>query len=433
MTRIDFKSGLRRLAPVLSLAVIISLGYAIEDLVLKSPEPAAAKGLIIPSPPVLGVAGANSRETTFIVPPDLRAAPYHWDLVPSNDTSIQVLRSCDYYATVLGEPPVSAYRWWCWDQTQQTLISFSGATAFEDVVRSHPDWIWMIANEPDHIDQDGLSPEAYAEFFGAVATRVANALRIDNPAAIPKLVFCQVSSTDRKSYCEQAYFTLKQFIEEGHWPDWPADLRASDVIHAVSVHNYLPTDPTCAPGGPACFGSTLEEGQLEQTMTAWSAGMDDFAAWADSMDGGILADKPLWLTEFGALWAFCPGALEFRAGIDSAGGVPCPDTAIRGNGTIADDYVFYGRNEREGIWGAQRLALNYLLNPGGNPNANRGEWAAAWWFGGRMDWLEGKECKATVWLLGDDTDCTRSYRRLSHAGQTFRNIIGCLAYGRLCS
>jgi hypothetical protein len=430
----DHKYSRRRLLLFLSLLLTMACAvYTADSAPSKRPASFKTVGLLTPTPVVFGVTGASPRETALLVPGNLQAAPYDWDLVPSNDTSIQVLRSCDYYTTVLGIPSLSANHWWCWDQTQRTLIAFSGATAFADVAHSHPDWIWMIANEPDRDDQDHLSPEAYAEFFGAVATRVANALRTDNPSAVPQLVFCQVSSPDQKSYCEQAYFILQQSIQGGHWPDWPSDLHAADVIHAISVHNYVLTDPACQPAGPVCFGSPLEESRLEQTMAAWSGAMDAFARWADSVDGGALADKPLWLTEFGALWAFCPGVLEFRIGIDPMGGVACPDAAKRGDGKIADDFVFYGRNEREGIWGAQRLALNYLLNPGGDPSANRGDWAAAWWFTGRMEWLDRNECKQTVWLFGDNTDCSRNFRRVSRAGQTFRNTISCLAYGRRCA
>jgi hypothetical protein len=429
----DHKNSRRRLILFLSLLLTMACAsYTADGASSERPASFKSVGLLTPLPVALGIAGASPRDTALIVPSDRLAATYHWDNVPSNNTSIQVVRSCNYFTAVSGALPVKASRWWCWDQVQRTLIPYFRASGFAAVVRSHPDWTWMIGNEPDLGDQDNLSPEAYAVFFGTVAAAVANALRIDHPSAVPKLVFCQISSPVHKPYCEQAYFILKGLINAGYWSDWPSDLNAADVMRAISVHNYILTDPVCQPPGPPCFGLQLEEDRLNQTMAAWSSAMDDFARWADSLDGGVLADKPLWLTEFGDLSAFCPGPLLFRVGVDSDGGVGCPDQAKRDDGVVADDFVFYGRNDREGIWGAQRLALNYLLNPAGDPNANRGDWAAAWWFTGRM-WLDRNECKETVWLFGDDTLCTRSPRRVSRAGVTLQSTINCLAYGRGCS
>jgi hypothetical protein len=379
---------------------------------------------------VLGVAGASEHETAFVVPPTWRATPYYWDRVPADDTPLQLLRPCTYY-TRLRVAPVTAHRWWCWDQNQLDLTAFAEAPTFEAVAAKHPEWIWIIGNEPDVADQDDMSPLAYAEFFGYVAMALSNALRTRDPRAVPRLVFCQVSSPVRKRHCEQAYFALTQLIAKGRWPDWPSDLSAADFIHAVSVHSYARTDRHCGKGN-LCFGARLDESMLEETMTAWQHGLDEFVRWVKSVDGGALATKALWLTEFGALAAFCARALEFRPGTDPNGGVRCPDMAKRDNGRVDDDHVFYGRNDREGIWGVQRIALRYLLNPEGDPNANRGDWGAAWWFGGHLAWYSKGECLMTVWLFGHDVDCGRNMDRVSRAGRTFRDTIQCLARGRRC-
>jgi hypothetical protein len=387
-----------------------------------SPEPRSV---------VLGIAGAREPETALVVPPKWRAAPYYWDRVPADDTPLQVLRPCNYY-TILRVAPVTAHRWWCWNQNQLELIAFAEAPTFEAVAANHPDWIWIIGNEPDVAGQDDMSPAAYAEFFGHVAMALTKALRARDPQAVPRLVFCQVSSPARRRRCEQAYFVLKRLIAQGRWPDWPSDLSAADVIHAVSVHGYARTDRECGPQASLCFGARLEESRLEETMAAWRHGLDEFVRWVKSVDGGVLAAKPLWLTEFGALAAFCPRALEVRSGSDPKGGVGCPDMAKRDNGRVQDDPVFYGRNDREGIWGVQRIALRYFLNPDGEPNANRGDWAAAWWFGGHLAWYGGGECLMTVWLFGHDVDCGRSKHRVSRAGRTFGDTIQCLTRGRRC-
>jgi hypothetical protein len=163
-------------------------------------------------------------------------------------------------------------------------------------------------------------------------------------------------------------------------------------------------------------------------MAIWVDGMNRFARWADSVDGGALAAKPLWLTEFGVLRGFCPRALPIRDADHPAGGVPCPGAARRGNERSTDDFVFYGRHDREGIWGAQHATLSYLLNPAAAPHANRGDWTAAWWFAGRMDWHDRGECRMTGWLLGRDADCSRDLDQISRAGQTLRATIDRLAH-----
>lgn len=382
-------------------------------------------------PVVVGIAGGEQREMALLIRLEWRAASYHWDRVPADDTPIQVLRPCNYYTMVLGVAPVTARRWWCWDQKQRALLTFAGAATLEAVAAEHPDWIWIIGNEPNLSDQDDMSPEAYAEFFGHVAMALTRALRPRDPQAVPRLVFCQVSSPAQKEYCEHAYFILQRLIRSGRLTEWPRDVHVADVIHALSVHSYVRTDSVCDPDRWRCFGARLEEDRLEETMATWQHGLDEFARWAKSVDRGALAAKPLWLTEFGILSAFCPRPLDVRRG-DPEGSVHCQDAAKRGNGRPDDDPVFYGRNDREGIWGVQRLGLGYLLNPENDPKANQGDWAAAWWFAGSLPWYVRGECFFTGWLFGHDVDCGRDVDRVSRAGETFRDTLECLTSGRRC-
>jgi hypothetical protein len=384
-------------------------------------------------PIAFGLSSASERDIALLVPPGRRHVSYDWDRVPYRGSHIQVLRSCDYYRFVLRVPPVTSDRWWCWDTGQRTLLQFPDADEFSVVVRNHPDWVWLVANEPDVDDQDNLSSEQYAEFLGHVAAIVAKNLESDNPATAARLVFCQISSPTRKEYCQQTYFILKALFARRHWPDWPASVNPADVIHAISVHNYLSTYySACDTEASRCYGSQLEEHHLEATAAQWTRAMNDFARWAHQFDGQSLANKPLWLTEFGALAAFCPRALTMRPGADRVGGIGCPHAAARQNGQQMDDFVFYGRNEREGLWGAQRATLTYLLNPTRETSGNGGEWVAAWWFNTRIDWLDRGECAVTGWLFGHDVDCTRDLDKTSRAGETFRDTLACLASSTRC-
>jgi hypothetical protein len=411
--------------------LLIPLGLAgCAALSLSEPESSTRK--FGSRPVAFGLSQATEHEIALLVPAGHRHVPYDWDQVPYPGSYIQVLRACDYYERVLHIAPLTRHRWWCWDRRQRSLIHFSAADRFEAAVTRHPDWVWIVSNEPDLEDQDALSPIEYAEFFGHLAAIIASHAQAKNPAALARLVFCQVSSPQRREYCERAYFALTTLVARGHWPEWPERVSVADVIHAIAVHNYVATYNSCNPDGWRCYGSPLEEEHLADSAAHWVRNMDDFARWADELDGGVLADKPLWLTEFGALWAFCPRRLDLRPRIDQVGGVGCPRAATRHNGERTDDLVFYGRNEREGIWGVQRATLRYLLNPTRDPSGNRGDWVAAWWFNTRINWPHGNECVMTAWLFGHSVDCEQQLDTINRAGETYRSTLECLIASRRC-
>lgn len=390
-------------------------------------EPTSVSGEVRSGRVAFSLTRGTERDIALAIPLGWRHASYDWDRVPYRESYVQVLRSCNYYTDVLHVPPVTRDRWWCWDTRQRTLTQFTDADEFEVVVKTHPNWIWLIANEPDLVGQDELSPEQYAEFFGHVAAIVAKNLKSSDPDTVARLVFCQVSQPGQKNYCERAYVALKALLARRHWPEWPESVKPADVVHAISVHNYVVTYDTCDSDDSRCYGSSLEENHLRHSTQQWARAMGEFSRWAKHLDGGSLADKPLWLTEFGALAAFCPRRLEMRPGVDRIGGVGCPHAADRTNGRREDDFVFYGRNEREGLWGVQRATLAYLLNPTGDADGSRPKWVAAWWFSTRVDWSSAGECSATSWLFGHDVDCNRHLDTVSRAGETYRDTIHCLA------
>jgi hypothetical protein len=335
-----------------------------------------------------------------------------------------MIRACNYYTDVWGAEPVTAERFWCWDRNEKTLRQFEDGEDFETVVSEHPDWIWIIANEPELYWQGNLLPWEYAEFFGWVAKTITNKLRLTHPNALPKLVFCQVASPDHSDWCEAAYFHLKHLVNTGYWSDWPEGLEVGDTIYALSTHNYI---------GIPSYGFMLEEERLSQYMDNWRNSMNDFVHWANTLDGGALADKPLWMTEFGSLWAFCHKKLEMRSGTDQSGGIGCPERANRGNRESSDDYVFYGRNNREGLWGLQDQQIEYFINPTNSPRKNRGDWEAAWWYVATVSDLNGdSECDGTTWLFGDNLDCTKNLDEISRAGEIYRDTINCLINGESC-
>lgn len=380
-----------------------------------------------------GVTGADGSLDASLVPDRARLEPYDWDRVPNSASSIQVVRACRFYTQVLGLEPVTPERWWCWDESRAELMTLAGVEGLGAVAARHPDWVWIVGNEMDQPGQDGLSPRQYAEFFGFLARTIAAAVRVADPGARPRLVFCQVSSARRTDWCEAAYREYQGLVAAGRWSDWPADLEPSDAIHAISAHGYAHTDESCPVEGTRCFGSSLDEARLGRALLEWRSSLNQFAAWSNSTDGGALAEKPLWLTEFGALWAFCHRPSELRPRVDHRGGVACPDRSRRRNGDPTDDHPFYGRNDREGLWGVQRGQLLYLLNPNGNPTGNQGDWQAAWWFTSVMgDWDGSGECLLTGWLLGEDGDCRQGRQLLSRAGVTYRDTLECLLFGESC-
>jgi hypothetical protein len=365
------------------------------------------------------IAGASADMVEFLVPPDNREAPYIWWKVPNNDSHIQMLRACNYYEQ-FGIESVNEERWWCWDKSARTLKHHTGADDFKRVVGLHPNWIWLIGNEPDIAKQDNLTPQEYAEFYGWVAKTITDQLRLEYPEAFPRMVMCQ--TTANPTYCETAYLFLKELVNSGYWPDWPEDLEVKDTIWAISTHKYADD----------CF--PLEEESLSAAMYDWKKALNRFARWSNTVDGGRLADKPLWVTEFGALQAFCPEKLEMRAGVDQKGGIGCPSKASRGNGQMDDDYVFYGRNNREGIWGLQHQQIEYFVNPHNTSENNQGDWEAAWWFIAHAnDGNNDGECDYTVWLFGDHTNCIKNQDSVSRGGETYRNSINCLISGENCS
>ena len=365
------------------------------------------------------IAGATSNMVEILVPAENREDPYLWDKVPNHDSHIQMLRACNYYTDIWDAEAVDTDRWWCWDKVEKMLIQYSAADDFKRFVEIHPDWIWLIGNEPDKETQDNLTPQEYAEFYGWVAKTIANQQRLEDPEAFPKMVLCQTMANPE--YCEAAYYYLKEIIDSGYWPDWPENMEVKETVCAISVHHYINDQ------------FAIEEENLSSAIKEWKKALNKFVHWANTVDEGELANKPLWITEFGALQAFCTKELEIRAQFDQIDGLGCLDEATRGNGEIEDDYVFYGRNNREGIWGLQQGQIEYFINPTNDPFNNQGDWKAAWWFISEMeDWDMDGECDSTIWLFGDNTICTQNQDLRSRSGETYRNTIDCLLEGKNC-
>jgi hypothetical protein len=435
--------------------------------------------LLIGSSPKQGkfsVAGATNETAVLqVVPTGHQIDPYIWDVLPNTNSSIQMLRVCTYYRPIqiLYNPTRPIFLGWyqankighlCWDplneqiaqiinlpgcpyygetptkaclDTEVDTIVNTGETELRSLVQNNPDWVWLIGNEPDNIWQDALIDEidisngvitttvqlsgtlGYATFFKEIYEIIA-----DEISSSPKLVFCQstIAWNDPNrpnfglDYCENAFDQL-QILGFG-----------SEQIYALATHQYMYTTETY--GGNPYFGGELLDGTtqpiiedsrsvLVMTIEKFETYLQEFEDWAESENMGT---KPLWLTEYGSLWAWCyevQGAL--RPEIDEVGGVACPNTG--------QDYVFYGRNSNEGLWGLQTGQIEYLLHPGNN-------WESAWWFVSKMgDWNGDGYCDMTAWLWKADFNCRVNSGRpdnLSRAGETQRLVLECIIQNTNC-
>ncbi len=323
-----------------------------------------------------------------VVPAGAQIDPYSYEL--KSDNNIQIVTACDpVYRTTL-----------CWDMSRDVFSETTGT--FASWVDAHRDTIWLIGNELNPnpgMPRTDAQLQAAAVHYAKFYKWVADTIKSVTGTTTPNMVFCQAMDTD-KLFCELAYTEAVKLM--GHQ-------NAINAIYAISTHNYV------------AGWDFLKEGNLPGATTAWISRMNDFANWANTVDGGALANKPLWLTEFGSLDAWCPESLPGAYGCPAKAGRDLDNGAMR----MFDDYVFYGRNNREGLWGVQHATIDYFTNPNNEPGKNQGDWQAAWWFRNEMgDWnFDGKgyngECDMTAWLFGDNTFCTRSTGQVSRAGRTY--------------
>lgn len=414
------------------------------------------------------VAGADFTWLGEVIPEPLQISSYSWSLKESEfiaSRTIKMIRSCYYFrarAEVAEYENVLHYYYQdtnyakemiCWDPTTNQIAkilpasfcpmnkpcldiesdqispSETGLNLFTEAVRSNPDWIWLIGNEPDRPDQDNIlrdiyeldhlnqvrslpvdGPVTYAYFFKTIYDTIAN----EN--VVPKLVFCQASATYfiegadlGTNYCIQAYAELIT-LNVGN----SSTKFNPSHIYALSNHHYV--WPQIIGGveykdGELLSGRAINGQPILDYVTAnWINDLQVFENWA--IDAGM-GDKPLWLTEYGHLSAWCYPNYDSHGGELEPGGVYCPP---------GDRKVFYGRNSNEGIWGLQKRQMAYLAG-------NHNQWQAAWWFVSQMGLKDGV-CDQTAWLWQDDHNCTETGSR-TRAGETHYELL-CAIEGYNC-
>jgi hypothetical protein len=171
-------------------------------------------------------------------------------------------------------------------------------------------------------------------------------------------------------------------------------------------------------------GELLQSTVLPYALDRWVGYLQEFEQWA--RDNGM-ENKPLWLTEYGSLKAWCYREDQPNEVVYDTGGVGCLAPGGRGN-----PHVFYGRNQTEGLWGLMRGQISYLKREDHN-------WNAAWWFVTRKGDPERPvltDCNETAWLWGDNYRCfeknTPLEDPLGRAGVMYRDTLLCLHYGQNC-
>lgn len=297
------------------------------------------------------------------------------------------------------------------------------------LIQQHPEWIWVVGNEPDNglqdalhgtlymLDKNGDPQPWYTPTYAKYAAFYAHAYALVRNALVgtsygPRLVFCQSTWAFARgnaglTYCENAFNALPDaLIAKG-----VTNITAPDTIYALATHEYLqecyfieiPNQPLTR----YCDSWLLTEGVIEYAVPqVWIAHLQEFEEWAQTTPG--LENKPLWLTEFGSWKAWCPEI--HPANIAGVPGVPCTATG--------KDHVFYGRYPTEGIWGLQLLQVEYLAHVDNN-------WQAVWWYVSRDEKGSDSLCAVTAWVWGANDDCELNRYDLSRAGETYRQAIEC--------
>lgn len=322
--------------------------------------------------------------------PDFRVGTICWDPVTQQIATILNHPECPYFNDP-GDPKL------CLDVEESGIVNI-GESELRQEVQDRPNVLWLIGNEPDLGEQDALdrdrdiinhtdgsiaytytgSADIYARFYAQMYDIIQTELDTipdDPPPA--RLAFCQAHRTDEDpdgerglTYCKSAY---EQLDEEFALldPVSPIDysqLAPADTIFALSAHQYINCEDIDLDNdniSERICGGLLFDGEIQpfiddedpRTMLQvstdfWIGYLKEFECWAGSVsacnDLGLdpateshpeLASKPLWLTEFGSLSAWCFEAHEsrgLRPGIDQVGGQWCKGVGqfVQGN---ADD------------------------------------------------------------------------------------------------
>ena len=407
---------------ILPCIVIIAVGCAnleSHDSANVSTEQSGATVLLV------GMAAPRGISAPSPVPKFLQTASYTWDTVPVTGSNIQMIRACSYYNDIWKSAGVNATRWWCWDHGKGKLLQYVEGEALRNFNSAQEVSYWLIGNEPDFKSQDNLTPEEYAKFYGVVAaTLLGNEQDAKKRLKYTRLIFCQIANP-RSDYCERAYRHLLHLVQQQKISGWPENLHPAETIYAISIHAYTKTYQQCTAGSKRCYGSTLTEEALPKTILDWQEMLTEFSQRMTILDGGRLASKPLWITELGALYAFCPASLPFRDEVDVPGGESCPEVALRNDGLYENDYVFYGRNPREGLWGLQNAQFRYFAEHS-KVGTKRQRWERVWWFAQQINRSQDeRECVSTGWLFGDNVDCSKHQLNYSPAALSLRRSLLC--------
>ncbi len=223
---------------------------------------------------------------------------YIWDALQTTNIA-NMVRPCKYWLMLGGSHKAHGYH--------EDTDTIDNPAAFQAWVIANPGRIWIIGNEPNGPAQDGLTPEQYARMFHTYYTFI-------------------------KPLDPTARFAIAGL--GGH-----ADLGALQVHISwydqalASYHNQfgsaMPVDIW------NCHPYTVTGRLSPQTV------LNDYIIpyhnYINTVEGGIYADRELWLTEFGvAVWSIPLNPIYINEFIRQA----CP--VFEASGVIDRFFWFYG-------------------------------------------------------------------------------------------
>lgn len=176
---------------------------------------------------------------------------------------------------------------------QVVNVSADGPTQGWDVVReaalANPGSTWLLGNEIDVVDQNGMTPEAYAPVYFALyhTIRAYDARAVIAPGSVAQW------TPSRQRYMERVLLEYRRL----YGTPLPAD--------AWNVHAY--TTPETAVGAPVgVIGYSLEQTQ-QMNVETFTRRLTELKAWLVRWGYGEL---PLIVSEYGVLWPASEGEIE---------------------------------------------------------------------------------------------------------------------------
>jgi hypothetical protein len=179
---------------------------------------------------------------------------YVWGYLVAGN-GVQMVNPCKRYAE---DPPY----WTCYDETTEAIWN-GNAVTFTNWITQHPGMVWLIGNEPDLSEQDGLTETQYARMYHYYHGLIKAA---DPTAQIATAGFSHKSPPD--TYPEQVLTAYEELYSE----TMPVDIWN---FHYYNESNYN-------------AASVIEP-------------INSRINWVRTTRDGAYADTPIWLTEWGKL------------------------------------------------------------------------------------------------------------------------------------